>query len=212
MKDRANARELKLITTDDLFKPTGMTSEVVQSLPITELSPFKDHPFHQYNEDKMAEMVLSVTRQGVTSPIIVRPSPDGDGYEIVSGHNRVEAAKRANLSEIPAIVREMDDETAVILMVDSNLRQREQLLPSEKAFAYKMKLEAIKRRGSRTDLTCGQVVHKLPGKKSREIFFIELPPLHIQSRYPPNSLAAAIMAFIFCSGTSRGTISPLLKM
>ena len=101
----------------------------------------------------MREMVESVTEFGVISPIIVRPNPNGDGYEIISGHNRVEACRRANINQIPAIIREIDDDTAIILMVDSNLRQRDQLLPSEKAKAYQMKIEALKRQGSRTDLT-----------------------------------------------------------
>ena len=101
----------------------------------------------------MREMVESVTEFGVISPIIVRPNPNGEGYEIVSGHNRVEACRRANINQIPAIIREIDDDTAIILMVDSNLRQREKLLPSEKAKAYQMKMDALKRQGSRTDLT-----------------------------------------------------------
>jgi ParB family transcriptional regulator, chromosome partitioning protein len=125
------------------------------------------HPFRIYNEEKMQEMVESVKQNGVLMPILVRPLEDG-GFEIVSGHNRVEAAKRAELVDIPANIREMDDETAIIVMVDSNLHQREKLLPSEKAFAYKMKLDAIKRQGSRKDLTCVQVEHKSDDKKSRE--------------------------------------------
>lgn len=118
-----------------------------------DLYPFPNHPFRMYTEEKMREMVESVTEFGVISPIIVRPNPNGEGYEIVSGHNRVEACRRANINQIPAIIREIDDDTAIILMVDSNLRQREKLLPSEKARAYKMKMEALKRQGARTDLT-----------------------------------------------------------
>ena len=118
-----------------------------------DLYPFPNHPFRMYTEEKMREMVESVTEFGVISPIIVRPNPNGEGYEIVSGHNRVEACRRANINQIPAIIREIDDDTAIILMVDSNLRQREKLLPSEKARAYKMKMEALKRQGARTDLS-----------------------------------------------------------
>ena len=117
----------------------------------------------------MREMVESVTEFGVISPIIVRPNPNGEGYEIVSGHNRVEACRRANINQIPAIIREIDDDTAIILMVDSNLRQREKLLPSEKAKAYQMKMDALKRQGARTDLTSAHDGRKLNGKESREI-------------------------------------------
>ena len=115
----------------------------------------------------MEEMVESVKEYGVMSPIIARPRKEG-GYEIISGHNRVEACIRAGIETVPVIIRELDDDTAVILMVDSNLKQRENLLPSEKAKAYQMKMDALKRQGARTDLTCGQVGHKLPGIKTRE--------------------------------------------
>jgi ParB family chromosome partitioning protein len=108
----------------------------------------------------MQEMVASVRTNGILTPILVRPTKDNKSYEIISGHNRVEAARQAGLEEMPAIIRQMDDETAIVAMIDSNLRQREQLFPSEKAFAYKMKLEAIKRQGERTDLTSRQVVGK----------------------------------------------------
>ncbi len=130
-------------------------------LVIDDLHPFPKQPFRLYTEEKMKQMVDSVTEFGVISPIIVRPNPQGEGYEIISGHNRVEACRRANLNQIPAIIRDVDDDTAVILMVDSNLRQRDKLLPSEKARAYKMKMEALKRQGERRDLTSGHDGQKL---------------------------------------------------
>ena len=132
---------------DDLFEPTDGSSDKPQlaELDVESLIPFKDHPFREYPEEKMQEMVESVTEHGILMPILVRPIDSGEGYEIISGHNRVEACRRAGIKTIPATIREMDDDTAVILMVDSNLRQRDKLLPSEKARAYQMKMEAIKR-------------------------------------------------------------------
>ena len=118
-------------------------------LEIDSLVPFPNQPFNPYTEDDMAKMVESIQENGVISPIIVRPKADGETYEIISGHNRVEACRRAGICKIPSFIREVDDDTAVILMVDSNLRQREKLLPSEKALAYKMKLEAMKRTAGR---------------------------------------------------------------
>ena len=144
---------------DDLFEPTDGSSDKPQlaELDIESLIPFKDHPFREYPEEKMQEMVESVTEHGILMPILVRPHKSGEGYEIISGHNRVEACIRAGIKKIPATIREMDDDTAVILMVDSNLKQRDKLLPSEKAKAYQMKMEAIKRQGARRDLTSCQV-------------------------------------------------------
>lgn len=144
---------------DDLFEPTDGSSDKPQlaELDVESLVPFKDHPFREYPEEKMQEMVESVTEHGILMPILVRPIDSGEGYEIISGHNRVEACRRAGMKTIPATIREMDDDTAVILMVDSNLRQRDKLLPSEKAKAYQMKMEAIKRQGARRDLTSCQV-------------------------------------------------------
>jgi ParB family chromosome partitioning protein len=155
---------------EDIFKPTspdGQQAKGGVTLPMDQLHLFKHHPFKLYSEEKMQEMVESIKQNGVIMPILVRPQEDG-GFEIISGHNRVEAAKHAGLTDIPATICEMDDETAIIVMADSNLQQREKLLPSEKAFAYKMKLDAIKRQGNRTDLTCVQVEHKSEDKKSRE--------------------------------------------
>ena len=136
-------------------------------LDIDTLLPFPNQPFHPYKEDEMEKMVESIKENGVISPIVVRPKEDGT-YEIISGHNRVEACRRAGFTVVPSFVREVDDDTAVILMVDSNLRQREKLLPVEKANAYKMKLEAIKRQGVRNDLSSSQLGMKLDRKQSLE--------------------------------------------
>lgn len=139
----------------------------MQSLPLDKMEPFPNHPFKVIDDDKMLETVESIKERGVLVPILVRPKNDGN-FEIVSGHRRHHASQLAGLTEIPAIVREMDDDTAILLMVDSNL-QREELLPSEKAFAYKMKLDAMKRQGQRTDLTSAQIGRKFDGKESREL-------------------------------------------
>ena len=141
--------------------------EQVQQIPIGELFPFKNHPFKVLDDESMQRTVESVEQYGVLSPLIARPRPEG-GYEIISGHRRQHAAQLAGLDALPVIVRQMDDDAAVLLMVDSNL-QRENILPSERAFAYKMKLEALKNQGARSDLTCGQFGHKLNGAKARDI-------------------------------------------
>ena len=132
--------------------------EQVQQIPIKELFPFKEHPFKVLDDEAMQRTVESVAQYGVLAPLIARPRPEG-GYEIISGHRRQHAAELAGLDTLPVIVREMTDDAAVILMVDSNL-QCENILPSERAFAYKMKLEAIKKQGARSDLTSGQFVQK----------------------------------------------------
>ena len=147
--------------------PTGAVAETVQRMPLSQLHPFEGHPFKVLDDDAMTETVDSIRQMGVANPLIVRPDPDG-GYEIISGPRRHHAAELAGLDTIPVIVRELDDAAAVIMMVDSNL-QRENILPSERAKAYKMKLEALKHQGSRSDLTCEQDAHKLDGKKSRDI-------------------------------------------
>ena len=131
----------------------------MQQIPIGELFPFKNHPFKVLDDESMQRTVESVEQYGVLAPLIARPRPDGDGYEIISGHRRQYAAKLAGLDTLPVIVRQMSDDAAVILMVDSNL-QREHILPSERAFAYKMKLEALKNQGARSDLTSPQVAAK----------------------------------------------------
>ena len=159
---KSAAKNIQLASYDDLFKTDeerqADAQERVQSLPLDRLMPFPNHPFKVLDDEKMQETVESIKERGVLVPILVRPTNDGN-FEIVSGHRRHHASQLAGLTEIPAIVREMDDDTAILLMVDSNL-QREELLPSEKAFAYKMKLDAIKRQGQRTDLTSGQIVQK----------------------------------------------------
>ena len=156
---------------DDIFSTEESRQEQqreqVQQIPIGELFPFKDHPFKVLDDESMQRTVESVEQYGVLSPLIARPRPEG-GYEIISGHRRQHAAQLAGLDNLPVIVRNMDDDAAVLLMVDSNL-QRENILPSERAFAYKMKLEALKNQGARSDLTCGQFGHKLNGAKARDI-------------------------------------------
>ena len=155
---------LALKGLDDLFSTEENRQEEqreqVQQIPIGELFPFKDHPFKVLDDEAMTRTVESIAQYGVLAPLIARPRPDGDGYEIISGHRRQYAAKLAGLDTLPVIVRQMSDDAAVILMVDSNL-QREHILPSERAFAYKMKLDAIKNQGTRSDLTSRQVVGKL---------------------------------------------------
>ena len=140
--------------------------EQVQQIPIGELFPFKNHPFKVLDDESMQRTVESVEQYGVLSPLIARPRPEG-GYEIISGHRRQHAAQLAGLDTLPVIVRNMDDDAAVLLMVDSNL-QRENILPSERAFAYKMKLEALKNQGARSDLTSVQVAPKLSTEKIGE--------------------------------------------
>lgn len=137
-------------------------------LEIDSLVPFPNQPFNPYNEEEMAKMVESIQENGVISPIIVRPRADDETYEIISGHNRVEACRRAGICQIPSFIRDVDDDTAVILMVDSNLRQRGELSDIEKAKAFEMKLDAIKRQGARNDLTSDQVGPKLSLKRTRE--------------------------------------------
>ena len=148
---------------DDIFSTEESRQEQqreqVQQIPIGELFPFKNHPFKVLDDEAMTRTVESIAQYGVLAPLIARPRPDGDGYEIISGHRRQYAAKLAGLDTLPVIVRQMSDDAAVILMVDSNL-QREHILPSERALAYKMKLEAIKNQGARSDLTSPQVAAK----------------------------------------------------
>ena len=159
---------LALKGLDDLFsteeKRQEEQREQVQQIPIDELHPFTNHPFKVLDDEAMTRTVESIAQYGVLAPLIARPRPDGDGYEIISGHRRQYAAKLAGLDTLPVIVRQMSDDAAVILMVDSNL-QREHILPSERAFAYKMKLDAIKNQGARSDLTSTQVAQKLSVEK-----------------------------------------------
>lgn len=157
---KSSGRKPSLTSYDDIFSTeASRQQEQIQRLALSELHPFKDHPFRVLDDDRMMETVESVKEYGVLVPIIARPMADG-GYEIVSGHRRKRACELAGMNEIPAIVRDLDDDEAVIIMVDSNL-QRESILPSERAKAYQMKLEAIKHQGERRDLTSRQLVGKL---------------------------------------------------
>ena len=163
-----DSENLALKGLDDLFSTEENRQEEqreqVQQIPIDALHPFTNHPFKVLDDEAMTRTVESIAQYGVLAPLIARPRPDGDGYEIISGHRRQYAAKLAGLDTLPVIVRQMSDDAAVILMVDSNL-QREHILPSERAFAYKMKLDAIKNQGARSDLTSTQVAQKLSVEK-----------------------------------------------
>ena len=171
-----NSNHIKLTSFDDIFKDDETRQidslERVKMIPIEELDDFSNHPFKIIDDDKMQETVASIKENGVLVPVIVRPKQDGR-YEIISGHRRRYACAVAGIAEMPAIVRDLTDDEATIIMVDSNL-QRESLLPSEKAFAYKMKLEAMKRQGKRTDLTSCQIGTKLSGLRSDEIMAKEM--------------------------------------
>ena len=168
---KSNALNFNLPTVDDLFSTEESRAEDrlerVVNLNPAEISDFPNHPFKVRMDAAMQEMAESVKQYGVLVPALVRPKRSG-GYEMVAGHRRKKAADLAGLAEIPCIIRQLTDEEATIIMVDSNL-QREQILPSEKAFAYKMKLDAMKRQGQRTDLTCEPAAHKLKGAKSRDL-------------------------------------------
>ena len=154
---------ISLTSYDDIFETDESRAESqlerVQNIRISELVPFKDHPFKVVDDEAMLRTTESIAQYGVLTPLIARPMEDGE-YEIISGHRRAHAAEMAGLTEVPVLVRDMDDDAATVLMVDSNL-QRESILPSERAFAYKMKLEAMKHQGERSDLTSGQVGPKL---------------------------------------------------
>ena len=168
---RSNGLNFNLPSVDDLFSTEEERAEArlekVVNLSPAEISDFPNHPFKVRMDAAMQEMAESVKQYGVLVPTLVRPKPEG-GYEMVAGHRRKKAADLAGLTEIPCIVRQLTDDEATIIMVDSNL-QREQILPSEKAFAYKMKLDAMKRQGQRKDLTCEPAAHKLKGMKSRDV-------------------------------------------
>ena len=168
---KSSAKKIELASVDDLFSTEegrqDAKLEKIQELPLSELHPFKNHPFKVKDDEAMMETADSIKQYGVLVPAIARPDPEG-GYELVAGHRRHRASELAEKETMPVIVRDLDDDAATIIMVDSNL-QRESLLPSERAFAYKMKLDAMKHQGERVDLTCAQVGHKLDGKKSRDI-------------------------------------------
>ena len=163
---KSSAKKIELASVDDLFSTEESRQdeqlEKIQEIPLSELHPFKDHPFKVKDDDAMIETADSIKKDGVLVPAIARPLPDG-GYELVAGHRRRRASELAGKETMPVIVRDLDDDAATIIMVDSNL-QRENLLPSERAFAYKMKLEAIKHQGARTDLTSVQVEQKLSAR------------------------------------------------
>ena len=160
---KSSARNIELKSVDDLFATEESRAdaqrEKVQEIPLGELHPFRNHPFKVKDDAAMQDTVDSVREHGVLVPAIARPDPDG-GYELIAGHRRHHASELAGKETMPVIIRDLDDDAATIIMVDSNL-QREELLPSERAFAYKMKLEALKHQGARTDLTSRQVVGKL---------------------------------------------------
>ncbi len=169
---KSSAKKVNLTSVDDLFSTEESRAdagrEKVMEIALTELFPFKDHPFKVKDDEAMADTAESIKEYGVLVPAIARPRDEG-GYELVAGHRRHRASELAGLETMPVIVRNLDNDAATIIMVDSNL-QRENILPTERAFAFKLKLDAIKRQGERTDLTCTQVGHKLnEGKKSVEI-------------------------------------------
>ena len=168
---KSSAKKIELASVDDLFSTEegrqDAKLEKIQEIPLSELHPFTNHPFKVKDDEAMMETADSIKQYGVLVPAIARPDPEG-GYELVAGHRRHRASELADKETMPVIVRDLDDDAATIIMVDSNL-QRESLLPSERAFAYKMKLDAMKHQGERVDLTCSQVGNKLEGKKSSEI-------------------------------------------
>ena len=159
-----NELNFNLPSVDDLFEPAQgkdlMELKKIIPIKIKDISDFPDHPFKVVDDEKMEDMVNSIKERGVMFPVIVRPKKDG-GYEMISGHRRKRACELANIDEIPCIIRDLSDEEATIFMVDTNIQQREEILPSEKAFAYKMKLDALNKQGMRTDLTSSQVGKKL---------------------------------------------------
>ena len=165
---KSSAKKIELASVDDLFSTEegrqDAKLEKIQEIPLSELHPFKNHPFKVKDDEAMMETADSIKQYGVLVPAIARPDPEG-GYELVAGHRRHRASELAEKETMPVIVRDLDDDAATIIMVDSNL-QRESLLPSERAFAYKMKLDAMKRQGQRTDLTSGQLGQKLKGHSS----------------------------------------------
>ena len=168
---KSSVKKIELASVDDLFSTEegrqDAKLEKIQEIPLSELHPFRNHPFKVKDDEAMMETADSIKQYGVLVPAIARPDPEG-GYELVAGHRRHRASELAEKETMPVIVRDLDDDAATIIMVDSNL-QRESLLPSERAFAYKMKLNAMKHQGERVDLTCSQVGNKLEGKKSSEV-------------------------------------------
>lgn len=165
-----SGQKIKMQTIDELLGAS--TGEASEEIEISKIQGFENHPFKVLDDDKMAELVESIRLNGVLSPVLVRSTDEG-GYEMISGHRRMHAAKLAGLVTIPAFVRDMTDDEATIAMVDANI-QREEILPSERAWSLKMKMDAMKRQGARADLTCGQNDHKLAGVKTRELIAEEI--------------------------------------
>ena len=181
---KSSAKKIELASVDDLFSTEegrqDAKLEKIQEIPLSELHPFKNHPFKVKDDEAMMETADSIKQYGVLVPAIARPDPEG-GYELVAGHRRHRASELAEKETMPVIVRDLDDDAATIIMVDSNL-QRESLLPSERAFAYKMKLDAMKRQGQRTDLTSATVLQKSTGKTSRQMLAEQVGESHEQIR------------------------------
>lgn len=165
MKSSRSGEKVKLTSIDELLGV--MNEELAMEIELKSITPFRSHPFKVLNDEKMEDLINSIKENGVITPVLIRPT-EKNHYEMISGHRRMYAARKAGLATIPAIVREMSDDEAVIAMVDANI-QREELLPSEKAFAYKMKLEAMKHQGGRTDITSGQNGQKLERTVSRDV-------------------------------------------
>ena len=173
---KSSAKNIRLTSVDDLFSTEESRAdeqrEKVQEIPLSELHPFPNHPFKVVDDERMLDTADSIREHGVLVPAIARPRADG-GYELIAGHRRKRGCELAGLDTMPVIVRNLDDDASTIIMVDSNI-QRESLLPSERAFAYKMKLEALNHQGKRSDLTCSQVGNKFVGMKSSEIMAEEM--------------------------------------
>lgn len=161
---KKNINDIRMPSYDDLFTNEEQRQEAklekIMELPISEIHEFKNHPFKVREDEQMIKLIESITENGILLPTLVRPSKDGSGYEMVSGHRRMKGAELNGLDKVPAIVRDLTDDQATIIMVDSNI-QRETILPSERGFAYKMKLEAMNRQGKRNDLTFSQVWEKV---------------------------------------------------
>ena len=197
---KSSAKNISLNSYDDIFSTEETREdakrEKVTDMPLSELHPFPDHPFQVRDDDSMKETVESIKEYGVLVPAIVRPRADG-GYELISGHRRKRACELAGLPTMPVIVRNLDDDAATIIMVDSNI-QRENILPSERAKAYKMKLDAIKHQGQRTDLTSVQVGQKLQGKVSRDLLAENSPDssTQIQRYIRLNELAPQLQQMV----------------
>ena len=174
---KKNINDIRIPSYDDLFTNEEQRQEAklekIMELPISDIQEFKNHPFRVRQDEQMLKLIDSVTEQGILLPTLVRPSQDGKGYEMVSGHRRMKAAELNGLDKVPAIIRDLTDDQATIIMVDTNI-QRETILPTERGFAYKMKLEAMKHQGRRTDLTSGQVGQKLKGVYSVEVLASEV--------------------------------------